>query len=213
MLNGMVGRKLGMTQIFTATGERIPVTVVEVGPVTVVQVKTAANDGYDAVQVGFDPITHENRVNKPTRGHFKGVAPTKVLREFRADAGEAVQPGQTFDLSMFAVGEKVDVIGISKGKGFQGVIKRHHFAGGPAAHGSRFHRRPGSIGNRTFPGRVFKNKRMPGHQGARRVTIQNLVISRLVPERNLILIRGAIPSHTGAVVEIRKARKVAAAKA
>jgi len=204
MLQGMVGRKIGMTQVFTEAGERIPVTVVQAGPVTVVQVKTSEKDGYEAVQVGYEPITKEKHIKKPMRGHFKEVPPTKVLKEFAVDDIAAVQPGQTFDLSIFAEGDKVHVTGISKGKGFQGVIKRHGFRGGPAAHGSRFHRQPGSIGNRTFPGRVFKGKRMPGHMGAKQVTVRNLEITKVVPERNLLLIKGAIPSHNGALVTIRK---------
>jgi large subunit ribosomal protein L3 len=204
MIHGLLGRKIGMTQIFTEAGERVPVTVVEVGPVTVVQVKTKATDGYEGVQVGFLPITHEKRITKPMRGHFKSVAPTRHLREFAVDDVSAVQVGQTFDLSIFAVGEKVSVAGTSKGRGFQGVVRRYHFAGGPAAHGSKFHRQPGSIGNRTFPGRVFAGKRMPGHMGARRVTVSNLEIAQIVPEKNLLLIRGAIPSHNGALVEIHK---------
>jgi len=204
MIHGLLGRKIGMTQIFSETGERIPVTVVQVGPVTVVQVKTKEKDGYESVQVGFEPITHEKRITKPMRGHFKDVTPTKHLHEFPVDDISGVQVGQTFDLSIFAEGERVRVSGTSKGRGFQGVIKRHNFSGGPGGHGSKFHRAPGSIGNRTFPGRVFAGKRMPGHMGAKRVTVNNLEISRIVPEKNLLLIRGAIPSHNGALVEIRK---------
>ena len=204
MIHGLLGRKIGMTQIFSDSGERISVTVVEVGPMTVVQVKTEAKDGYASVQVGFQPVTKEKHVTKPMRGHFKSVAPHKHLREFAVDDVAAVQVGQTFDLSIFSEGEHVNVAGTSKGRGFQGVVKRYHFAGGPAAHGSKFHRQPGSIGNRTFPGRVFAGKRMPGHMGARRVTVSNLVIAKIVPEKNLLLIRGAIPSHNGAIVEIHK---------
>ena len=204
MIHGMLGRKIGMTQIFTETGERIPVTIVEAGPVTVVQVKTKDRDGYESVQVGYLPQTKAKKVTKPMQGHFKQVAPHKHLKEFSVDDVSAVQVGQTFDLSIFAEGEHVSVAGTSKGRGFQGVVKRHHFSGGPAAHGSKFHRQPGSIGNRTFPGRVFAGKRMPGHMGARRVTVSNLEITKIVPEKNLLLIRGAIPSHNGAVVEILK---------
>lgn len=204
MIHGLLGRKIGMTQIFTETGERIPVTVVEVGPVTVVQVKTQAKDGYESVQVGYEPETKEKKVTKPMRGHFKDVAPHKHLREFAVDDIAAVQVGQTFDLSIFSEGEHVNVAGTSKGHGFQGVIKRHHFSGGPGGHGSKFHRQPGSIGNRTFPGRVFAGKRMPGHMGAGRVTVSNLEIAKIVPEKNLLLIRGSVPSHRGGVVEILK---------
>lgn len=204
MIQGMLGRKIGMTQIFTETGERIPVTVVEAGPVTVVQVKTMDTDGYDSVQVGYDPITKEKNINSPMRGHFKDVPPTRVLREFKVDNIGEVTVGQTFDLSIFTEGERVNVAGTSKGKGFQGVIRRHNFQGGPGGHGSRFHRQPGSIGNRTFPGRVFPGKKMPGHMGAKRVTVMNLEITKVLPEKNLLLIRGAIPSHNGGLVEIRK---------
>lgn len=204
MIQGMLGRKIGMTQIFTEAGERVMVTLVETGPVTVVQVKTNEIDGYESVQVGYEPITKDKKINQPMRGHFKDVPPMKHLREFSVEDIAAVKVGQTFDLSIFSEGEKVNVAGISKGRGFQGVIKRHKFSGGPASHGSRFHRQPGAIGNRTFPGRVFKGKKMPGQMGNERVTVRNLVITRVIPEKNLLLIRGSIPSHNGALVEIRK---------
>lgn len=204
MLNGMLGRKIGMTQVFTDSGQRIPVTIVQTGPVTVVQIKTLESDGYASVQVGFEPQTKDKKVNSAMRGHFKDVQPTKVLREFSADNMDEVTVGQTFDLTIFSEGEKVNVSGISKGKGFQGVMKRYGFKGGPASHGSRFHRQPGSIGNRTFPGRVFPGKRMAGHMGSKRVTVRNLQIQGIIPEKNLLLIRGAIPSHNGALVEIHK---------
>lgn len=195
-----------MTQVFTESGECIPVTVVEAGPVTVVQVKNRERDGYESVQVGFDPIKKEKLITKPQAGHFKDVAPTRHLKEFAADDISQVQVGQTIDLTIFSEGELVNVSGVSKGKGFQGVIKRHGFRGGPESHGSRFHRRPGSIGNRTFPGRVFPGKRMAGQMGNQRVTIRNLTIQQVIPEKNLLLIKGAIPSHNGAVVEILKSR-------
>ncbi len=204
MIQGMLGRKIGMTQIFTEEGERVMVTLVETGPVTVVQVKTKDTDGYESVQVGYDPITKEKKINRPMSGHFKDVQPMKHLREFSVEDIGAVEVGQTFDLSIFSEGEKVNVAGISKGRGFQGVMKRHNFAGGPGSHGSRFHRRPGAIGNSTTPGRVFKGKKMPGQMGNERVTVRNLEITRVIPEKNLLLIRGSIPSHNGAVVEIRK---------
>ncbi|MDH4120974.1 MAG: 50S ribosomal protein L3 [Deltaproteobacteria bacterium] len=204
MIKGILGRKIGMTRLFTADGTQVPVTAVEVGPVTVVQVKTKDNDGYESVQVGYLPKTKEKRVTKALKGHFKAVAPQRVLKEFPVDDIAQVQVGQTFDLSIFSEGETVSVTGVSKGRGFQGVIKRHHFSGGPGAHGSRFHRQPGSIGNRTFPGRVFLNKRMPGHMGARQVTVKNLVVTKVIPEKNMILIKGALPSFNGAVLTIRK---------
>ena len=204
MLQGMLGRKIGMTQIFNEAGERIPVTVVEVGPVTVVQVKTREKDGYEGVQVGYEPLTKEKQINKPARGHFRNVPPTRHLREFKVEDISQVEVGQSFDLTIFAEGEKVSVSGISKGKGFQGVIKRHGFKGGPGAHGSRFHRQPGSIGNSTFPGRVFPGKKMAGHMGATRVTTRNVEIQKVIPERNLLLLKGPVPSHNGALVELRK---------
>ena len=207
MLNGILGRKIGMTQIFNEAGEAIAVTVVEAGPMTVVQLKTKEKDGYEGVQVGFEPIKKEKLVNKPMKGHFKEVAPHRVLREFKADKQAEIKVGQTIDLSIFKEGEIVNVAGISKGKGFQGVLKRHNFSGGPEAHGSNFHRRPGSIGNRKFPGRVFKNKRMSGHMGAERVTIRNLAVVKVLPEKNLLLIQGSIPSHNGGLVEILKPKK------
>lgn len=205
MLQGMLGRKIGMTQIFNEAGERIPVTVVEVGPVTVVQVKTMEKDGYESVQVGYEPLTKEKQINKPARGHFKNVPPTRHLREFKAEDISQVEVGQSFDLTIFAEGEKLSVTGISKGKGFQGVIKRHGFKGGPGAHGSRFHRQPGSIGNSTSPGRVFPGKKMAGQMGAKRVTTRNVEIQKVIPERNLLLLKGPVPSHNGALVELRKA--------
>ena len=209
MISGMLGRKIGMTQIFSEDGTRIPVTVVQTGPMTVVQVKTQERDGYDAVQVGFEEQLKAKKVNKPALGHFKDVPPTKVLREFRVDNPADVKVGQIFDLSVFSEGEIVDVAGVSKGKGTQGVMKRYNFKGGPAAHGSQFHRQPGSIGNRTFPGRVWPGKKMPGHMGARNVTVQNLTVSKVLPEKNILLIRGAIPSFNGGLVTIKKRAKFA----
>ena len=203
-MNGLIGKKIGMTQIFTERGERIPVTLVEAGPVRVVQIKTKEKDGYESVQVGFDVIRKEKKINSPMRGHFRNVPPTRHLREFGVDDIGAVEVGQTFDLTIFSEGERVNVAGISKGRGFQGVVKRYHFAGGPASHGSHFHRTTGSIGNRTNPGKVFRGKRMPGQMGNKRVTVRNLEITRVLPEKNLLLIKGAIPSHNGALVEIRK---------
>lgn len=207
MLNGMLGRKVGMTQIFNEAGERVAVTVVQVGPMTVVQLKTKDKDGYEGVQVGFEPITKEKYINQPMKGHFKDVPAQRILREFKADNQGEIKVGQTIDLSIFKEGEIVNVAGISKGKGFQGVIKRHNFSGGPGAHGSNFHRRPGSIGNRKFPGRVFKNKRMSGHMGAERVTVRNLAVVKVLAEKNILLIQGSIPSHNGALVEILKPKK------
>ena len=204
MIHGLLGRKIGMTQIFTERGERIPVTLVEAGPVRVVQIKTKEKDGYESVQVGYDVIRKEKKINRPMQGHFRKVQPMRHLREFAVDDIGSVEVGQTFDLTIFSEGERVNVAGISKGRGFQGVVKRYNFAGGPASHGSHFHRTTGSIGNRTNPGKVFRGKRMPGQMGNKRVTVRNLEITRVLPEKNLLLIKGAIPSHNGALVEIRK---------
>lgn len=209
MIHGLLGRKVGMTQIFTDAGERIPVTLVEAGPVTVVQVKTQDRDGYESVQVGYAPITKDKHVNQPMRGHFRQVPPQRHLKEFRVDDVSSVEVGQTFDLSIFSEGERVSIAGTSKGRGFQGVVRRFKFHGGPASHGSKFHRRPGAIGKGTFPGRVFPGKPMPGHMGAKRVTVSNLEITQIVPEKNLLLVRGAVPGHNGALVEIRKQAEAA----
>lgn len=204
MIGGLLGRKLGMTQVFGENGRLIPVTVVEAGPCRIVQVKTPETDGYRAVQLSFQP-KKEHRVNKPISGHFKKatVPPAYHLREFATD-GQGVEVGQTVTVDTFQKGEQVSVSGISKGKGFAGVIKRHHFAGGPATHGSMFHRQPGSIGASSFPSRVLKNKRLPGHMGAERVTVRNLEVVDVRAEENLVFLRGAIPGPTGSVVEIRR---------
>jgi len=204
MIGGLLGRKLGMTQVFGENGRLIPVTVVEAGPCRIVQVKTPETDGYRAVQLSFHP-KKEQRVNQPLRGHYKkaNVPPAYHLREFSTD-GQGVEVGQTVTAETLQKGEQVAVSGISKGKGFAGVMKRHHFAGGPATHGSMFHRQPGSIGASSFPSRVFKGKRLPGHMGAERVTVTGLEVVDVRAEENLVLLRGAIPGPTGAVVEIRR---------
>jgi len=205
MIGGLLGRKLGMTQVFGENGVLVPVTVVEAGPCRVVQVKTPEADGYRAVQLAFRP-KKERRVNRPLSGHYKkaNVPPAYHLREFATD-GEGIEVGQTVTVETLQKGERVLVSGVSKGKGFAGVMKRHHFAGGPATHGSMFHRQPGSIGASSFPSRVWKNQRLPGHMGAERVTVKGLEVIEVRPEENLVLLRGAIPGPTGAVVEIRRA--------
>jgi large subunit ribosomal protein L3 len=204
MIGGLLGRKLGMTQVFGENGRLIPVTVVEAGPCRIVQVKTPETDGYRAVQLAFRP-KKESRVNQPLAGHYKkaNVPPAYHLREFSTD-GQGVEVGQTVTAETLKKGEHVLVSGVSKGKGFAGVMKRHHFAGGPATHGSMFHRQPGSIGASSFPSRVFKGKRLPGHMGAERVTVQGLEVIDVRAEENLVLLRGAIPGPTGSVVEIRR---------
>ena len=205
MIKGIIGRKLGMTQLFLEDGRVAPVTVIEAGPCRVVQKKTTAVDGYDAAQVGFDEIA-ERKVNKPDTGHFKKaeLPPFRTLREFRGDVSD-VEVGGTVTVEMFAKGDKVDVVGTSKGKGFQGVMVRHNFKGGGATHGSMFHREPGGIGSSAWPSRVWKNKKLPGHMGDARVTTKGLEIIDVRPENNLILIKGATPGAKGGVLIIKKA--------
>ena len=206
-MKGILGRKIGMTQIFTEAGEVVPVTVVEAGPVVVTQVKTIENDGYNAVQVGFVDAK-EKSLNKPQKGHLAAANVLKKhLKEFRVDAVEEFTVGQEIKADLFAAGEKIDVTGTSKGKGFQGPIKRHGQSRGPESHGSRYHRRPGSMGACSFPGRVFKNKKLAGHMGSVKVTVQNLEVVRVDADKNLILVKGAIPGPKGSMVTIKEAVK------
>lgn len=208
MAPGILGRKIGMTQIFDDEGQVVPVTVLQAGPCVVVQRKTADRDGYDAVQVGLVDFLRESLVNKPARGHFKkaGVEPVRRLREFRVEADAGLQAGDRILADEFRPRERVDVIGLSKGKGFQGVVKRHGFRGGRATHGSMFHRAPGSIGQSAYPARVFKGVRLPGRMGGDRVTVRGLEIVAVRPDDNLILVRGAVPGAKGGHVAIRRAR-------
>ena len=203
-MKGILGTKIGMTQIWK--GDRaVPVTVVLAGPCPVVQRKTAQTDGYEAVQIGY-ALKREKNVTRPIAGHFKkaGVTPVRFLREFRNFTPE----GDTVSVDIFAEGEKIDATGTSKGKGFQGVMKRWNFKGGPASHGSKkWHRRPGSIGQRKTPGRVYKGKRMAGHMGMDRITVQNLEIVEIRAGENLILVKGAIPGANGGLVVLRGASK------
>ena len=206
-MKGILGKKIGMTQIFTEHGEVIPVTVVKAGPVVVTQVKTTENDGYTAIQVGFGDAK-EKSLNKPQKGHLAAANTLKKhLKEFRVDSVEGYTVGQEIKADLFAAGEMIDVTGISKGKGFQGPIKRHGQSRGPESHGSRYHRRPGSMGACSFPGRVFKNKKLAGHMGSVKVTVQNLEVVRIDAEKNLILVKGAIPGAKGSVVTIKEAVK------
>ena len=205
MATGLVGKKLGMTQFFLEDGSIIPVTAIEAGPCTVVQIKTEDVDGYQAVQLGFGA---KKRVNKPEEGHLRGQGPFRVLREFRVDDVGEYEVGQTIDASIFSDGDVVDVMGQSRGMGFAGGVKRHHFAGGPKTHGqSDRHRAPGSVGAGTTPGRVLKGLRMAGHMGDERVTTQNLKVVRVEAERNLLLIKGAVPGISGGVVLVSHAIK------
>lgn len=196
-----------MTQIFTEEGIVIPVTVVEAGPNVVTQIKTVEKDGYTAVQVGFGDAK-EKSLNKPQKGHLAAANVLKKhLKEFRVDAVEEFTVGQEIKADLFAAGEKIDVTGTSKGKGFQGPIKRHGQSRGPESHGSRYHRRPGSMGACSFPGRVFKNKKLAGHMGSVKVTVQNLEVVKVDADKNLILVKGAIPGPKGSVVTIKEAVK------
>ena len=206
-MKGILGKKLGMTQIFTEEGIVVPVTVVEAGPNVVTQVKTVEKDGYNAIQVGFEDAK-EKSLNKPQKGHLAAANVLKKhLKEFRVDAVEEFTVGQGIKADLFAAGEKIDVTGTSKGKGFQGPIKRHGQSRGPESHGSRYHRRPGSMGACSFPGRVFKNKKLAGHMGSVTVTVQNLEVVRVDADKNLILVKGAIPGPKGSMVTIKEAVK------
>ena len=206
-MKGILGTKLGMTQIFTEEGIVLPVTVVEAGPVVVTQIKTTEKDGYNAIQVGFKDAK-EKTLNKPQKGHLAAANVLKKhLKEFRVDSVEGYTVGQAINADLFAAGEIIDVTGISKGKGFQGPIKRHGQSRGPESHGSRYHRRPGSMGACSFPGRVFKNKKLAGHMGSVKVTVQNLEVVKVDAEKNLILVKGAIPGAKGSVVTIKEAIK------
>lgn len=204
---GLIGRKLGMTQVFLEDGSAVPVTIVEAGPCNVVDVRTTERNGYRAVQLGWGDV-REQRLTKPELGHMKarGGKAVKYLREFRTDRDD-VKPGDTFDVELFEVGSKVDVIGTSIGRGFQGVVKRHGFSGGPASHGSKTGNLPGSIGCSASPSRVLKGRKLPGHMGNKRVTIRNLRVVRIDKERNLVLLRGAIPGAVNGLVMVRKVGK------
>lgn len=207
-MKAILGKKIGMTQIFTEDGNVVPVTVVEAGPLSVVQKKTEDKDGYNAVQVGFIKAK-DNKVNKPKKGHFDkaGVEYKKFLREFRTDDLEQFEIGQEIKADVFESGDKVDVTGVSKGKGFQGVIKRHNQSRGPMTHGSHFHRRPGSMGAASDPSKVFKGKKLPGHMGHEKVTVSNLEVVRVDAEKNLLLIKGAVPGPRGGFLTIKKSIK------
>lgn len=205
MTNGLIGKKLGMTQVFDES-RLTPVTVIEAGPCRVVAVRTKDKDRYDAVQLSFGEVK-ERRLSKAELGHLKkNQAPaSRILREFKKDGDAAV--GQLVTVEMFKKGDWVDVIGVSKGKGFQGVVKRHHYAGGPESHGSMFHRAPGSIGASSFPSRVWKGKTLPGHMGAERVTVQRLKVIESRSGENLLFIRGAVPGAANGIVVVRKSKK------
>ena len=207
MVTGLIGRKIGMTQLFAADGAVQPATVLKAGPCVVAQVKTVEHDGYAAVQLGLVEAK-PSREDKPTQGHFKkaGVPPTRVRREVKVkNGGDPLKAGDQVNVSIFADGERVDVIGTSRGKGFQGVVKRHHFRGGRATHGSMFHRAPGSIGASSYPSRVVRGMRMAGQMGHERVTVRNLKVVRVDPEHHLLLVEGSVPGGPNSIVVIRKA--------
>ena len=208
MKKALIGKKVGMTQIFDENGTVIPVTVIEAGPCVVAQVKTIENDGYEAVQLGFGEVK-ENKLNKPVKGHFAkaNVTAKKHLREFRLDSIEGIKVGDELKADVFVAGDKIDVQGTSKGKGFQGVIKRHGQHRGPMGHGSMYHRRPGSMGPTSTPGRVFKGKKLPGHMGHVTVTIQNLDVVAVDMDKNVILVKGSVPGAKGAILKIKSAVK------
>ncbi len=207
MPKGILGRKVGMTQIFNDAGQAIPVTVIEAGPCIVVQKKTPERDGYSAIQLGFGEKP-ERLVNKPLKGHFAkaGVRPLRFLRELRVENVEDYQVGQEIKADVFAIGERVDVVGTSRGRGFAGGIKRHGFHRGPMAHGSKYHRRPGSLGAKG-PARVFKGRKLPGHYGVERVTVQNLEVVRVDPQRNLLAVKGAVPGPRGGLLLVKETVK------
>jgi large subunit ribosomal protein L3 len=209
MVKAILGKKLGMTQVFSESGDAVPVTLLKAGPCIVIQRKTATKDGYEAAQLGLVEVPPPRRLTKPREGHFKraGANPARFLREVRLDEGAGeVKVGDKVLVDLFAVNDYVDVIGTSKGRGFAGVHKRHHFGGGGGAHGSMFHRAPGSIGSSSFPSRVFKGMRAAGHMGASRVTVRNLRVVQVLPEDNALLVEGAVPGPDGGYVMVRKAR-------
>jgi large subunit ribosomal protein L3 len=209
-MDALIGKKIGMTQVFDESGNQIPVTAIEVGPCVVTQRKTAETDGYDAAQLGYQE-KKESRTSKPMAGHFKKAetSPKQVLREVRLEDGAEVKVGDVFTASVFENVSHVDVIGTTKGRGFQGVVKRHGMSGGRASHGSGMHRRSGSIGMCVSPARVLKGKKMPGHMGNARRTVQNLRVVQVREDDNLLLVRGSIPGATGSVVFVRKSIKKA----
>ena len=208
MEKAIIGKKVGMTQIFDEKGLVVPVTVIEAGPCVIAQVKTVETDGYNAIQLGYGDVK-ENRINRPEKGHFAKAKITakKHLREFRVSEVADAIVGNEVKADVFVAGDKIDVQGTTKGKGFQGVIKRHGQHRGPMGHGSMYHRRPGSMGSTSTPGRVFKGKKLPGHMGVQTVTIQNLDVVKVDTDKNVILVKGSVPGPKGAILKIRKTVK------
>ena len=205
MATGMIGKKIGMSRIFKEDGTVVPVTAIKIGPCTVIQVKTEDKEGYNAIQLGYE---ESKRLNKPQKGHLKGNGDFRYLREFRVDDLAEVEVGQQITVDIFEPGERVDVIGTSKGRGFAGVVKRHHFAGSPKTHGTKDqHRTSGSVGGGTYPGKTWKGQRMAGHMGNSRVTVKGLEVVQANPDRNILLIKGAVPGHRNSLVLIEKINK------
>jgi large subunit ribosomal protein L3 len=212
MVSGLIGKKLGMTQIFREDGVMVPCTVIQAGPCVVVQKKSAAKEGYDSVQLGMEEFVKPKRVNQPMAGHYRkaGVEPGRKLREFKLVAGTDVAVGQRFTVEdVFKPRDKVDVIATSIGRGWQGFVKRHHFRGGEGSHGSMFHRAPGSIGASSFPSRVFKGQRMAGQMGNAQITVRNLEVLEIDGEDQLLVLKGSIPGPENGYVEVRRAKKIA----
>ncbi len=209
MFPGIIGKKIGMTQLFQESGETVAVTAIQAGPSVVTQIKNRDRDGYDAIQVGFiENKVKQSQLSSPEMGHLRGLENVRYLREFRTDDISSVKRGDKVDVGFLKHGDLVNVTGLSKGRGFAGVVKRHHFAGGPKTHGQTDrHRAPGSIGATTFPGRVLKGKRMAGHMGNRRVTARKLEVIQADPERNLLLVKGAVPGANGGLLIIKKVKK------
>ena len=207
-MKALIGRKIGMTQIFNDEGQVIPVTAIEVGPCTITQIKTEEQDGYTAVQLGFGEVK-DSKLTKPEKGKFakSNVTPKKYLREFRVDSVEGMNVGDELNADSFAAGDKVDVQGTSKGKGFQGVIKRWGQHRGPMGHGSMYHRRPGSMGPTSTPGRVFPGKHLPGHMGDVTVTVQNLEVVKVDLDKNIILVKGSVPGAKGSILKVKSSVK------
>jgi large subunit ribosomal protein L3 len=213
VIEGLLGRKIGMVQLFDEQGRAVSVTIMEAGPCTVVQAKGAEPGRHAAVQLGFGDVK-ESKLTKPLAGHFKkaGVTPKRHLREVRVDSGDEYKVGEEIRANVFAAGQRVDVTGISKGKGFAGMVKRWHAKGGPKSHGSMFHRRPGSMGSSATPSRVFKGKKLPGHTGNKRVTVMNLEVFQVRPEENLLLVKGSVPGPPKGIVFVRRSVKQKAKK-
>ena len=208
MKKGIIGKKIGMTQIFDEKGNVVPVTVIEATPNVVAQVKTVETDGYNSIQLGYGEVK-DKHINKPEKGHFTkaGLAAKKHLREFRLDSVEGITVGTELTVTEFAEGDRLDIQGTTKGKGFQGVIKRHGQHRGPMGHGSMYHRRPGSMGPTSTPGRVFKGKKLPGHMGRVTVTIQNLDVVKVDSDKNVVLVKGSVPGPKGAILKLKTSVK------